>query len=159
MSLSLMAVPVLLDTTTSAPELFHQWARMYHYGHQILPGMAIGTFFLYALVSIRKCRANEPKPWRLFALAGCVTLSIIPFILLVMKPVNDELFRLEAMTRIVHMGIQSEASIKGIKGAKELVVKWSWMHFTRSWFPLVGAVIGALGMIRNENSSAKKKEN
>lgn len=144
MSLSVMAVPVFLDTTTNSPQLFHQWTRMYHYGHQVLPGMAIGTFLLYSHTCIQKRKAEKPQPWRLLALAGLVTVSIIPFTLLIMKPTNDELFRLEAVTRAVRTGGNSEISVLGIKEAKALVVKWAWMHFTRSCFPLVGAIIGTL---------------
>jgi hypothetical protein len=142
MSLSLMAVPVLLDTTANSPQLFHQWARMYHYGHQVLPGMAIGTFLLYCYACIRRRKADKPKPWRLLALAGLFTVSIIPFTLLVMKPTNDELFRLEKVTSTVRTGGHSEV---GVTEAKGLVIKWALMHFTRSCFPLMGAISGALG--------------
>lgn len=157
MSLSLMAVPVLLDTTNEAPQLFHQWARMYHYGHRVLPGMAIGTFLLYSYACIKKHNTEKPKLFGLLALAGSVTLSIIPFTLIFMKPTNDKLFRLEAATRAARTGVESAASIVTIKEAKELVLKWTWMHFTRSWFPLVGAVIGAVGTFRSREGANKTK--
>lgn len=136
MSLSLMAVPVLLDTTTQAPQLFHQWARMYHYGHQVLPTMAIGTFLLYAYASAKKRSAK--KSWSIFALAGVTTMSILPFTWIFMVPTNNELFRLEEVSKV-------EPLVKGIVEAKELVVKWTWLHTTRSLLPLTGAAIGALG--------------
>ncbi|KAF2017040.1 DUF1772-domain-containing protein [Aaosphaeria arxii CBS 175.79] len=136
MSLSLMAVPVLLDTTTESPQLFHQWTRMYHYGHQVLPCMAVGTFVLYQYAAFKRSRAPKPKPWRKFALAGAITLSLVPFTWIVMVPTNNELFRLQAL---------GDAATMGIVEAKNLVVKWSLMHLTRSVLPLVGAVLGAVG--------------
>jgi hypothetical protein len=136
MSLSLMAVPVLLDTTTQAPQLFHQWVRMYHYGHQVLPTMAVGTFLLYCYTSVKKRSAK--KSWGVFALAGVTTLSMLPFTWIFMVPTNNELFRLEGVSK-------AEPLVKGIIEAKELVVKWSWLHFTRSLLPLAGAVIGMVG--------------
>lgn len=144
-SLAAMAIPVLLETTTDAPQLFHQWTRVYHYGHQVLPGMAIGTFLLYTFACFRRRRAENPKPWRLLALAGLVTVSIIPFTLLIMKPTNDELFRLESVTRMIQPGEHAGVNVMGIKEAKELVVRWAFMHATRSTLPLIGAIIGVVG--------------
>lgn len=136
MSLSLMAVPVLLDTTTNASQLFHQWVRMYHYGHQVLPTAAVGTFLLYSYTSIKKRKAN--KSWGIFLLAGVTTLSILPFTWVFMLSTNNELFRLESVSK-------AEPLVKGVVEAKELVVKWSWLHFTRSLLPLAGAIIGTVG--------------
>ncbi|KAH8589376.1 hypothetical protein B0O99DRAFT_337691 [Bisporella sp. PMI_857] len=136
MALSVMAVPVLLDTTTDAPQLFFQWTRMYHYGHLMLPTMAVGTFLLYTYTSIKKRSAK--KPWKIFTLAGITTLSMVPFTWLVMVPTNNELFRLQKVSLL-------EPSVKTITEAKELVVKWSWMHLSRSFMPLAGALIGTIG--------------
>lgn len=55
-----------------------------------------------------------------------------------MVPTNNELFRLEEVSKV-------EPLVKGIVEAKEMVVKWSWLHFIRSLLPLAGAVIGAIG--------------
>lgn len=139
MSLSLMAIPVLLDTTTQAPQLFHQWVRMYHYGHQVLPTMAVGTFLLHSYTSIKKRSAR--RQWGIFALAGITTLGMLPFTWIAMVPTNNQLFHLEAVSK-------AEPLVKGIAEAKELVVKWSWLHLTRSLFPLAGAVMGTVGTFK-----------
>ncbi|KAI0595127.1 hypothetical protein F4775DRAFT_595616 [Biscogniauxia sp. FL1348] len=136
MSLSLMAVPVLLDSTTQAPQLFHQWTRMYHYGHQVLPTMAVGTLLLHGYTALRRRAAK--RSWGIFLLAGIITVSMLPFTWLVMVPTNNELFRLETVSR-------TDPAVMTIENAKELVVKWSWMHFTRSLMPLTGAILGTLG--------------
>ncbi|KAE9364960.1 DUF1772-domain-containing protein [Stipitochalara longipes BDJ] len=140
MSLSLMAVPVLLETTTEAPQLFFQWVRMYHYGHQVLPTMAVGTFLLYSYTCTKRTKAK--KPWGFFGLAGLATISMLPFTWFVMVSTNSELFRLEAASKV-------DPLVMGILGAKQLVVKWSWLHFTRSLMPLVGAILGTLGTFWN----------
>ena len=143
MSLSAVAIPVLIETRTDAHQLFHQWTRVYHYGHQVLPGMAIGTFLLYTLASVQNRRAEKQKQWRLLTLAGLVTVSIIPFTLLIMKPTNDELFRLESITSTVQSGEVAGVEVMGIKEAEQLVMRWAIMHAMRSTFPLVGAILGA----------------
>nr|A0A411PQQ5.1 RecName: Full=Anthrone oxygenase AgnL2; AltName: Full=Agnestins biosynthesis cluster protein L2 [Paecilomyces divaricatus]QBG38886.1 anthrone oxidase [Paecilomyces divaricatus] len=137
-SLSLMAVPVLLDTTTEPTQLFFQWRRMYHYGHQVLPTMAVATTLLYAYTASKRRRAQKPS-WAVFALAGTITVSMIPFTWLCMVPTNNVLFGLEAATRL------GEPSGMGIEEAQALLVKWSWLHFTRSLMPLMGAILGSLG--------------
>jgi len=131
-----MAVPVLLDTTTEAPQLFFQWTRMYHYGHQVLPTMAVGTFLLYMYTFMK--RRTAQKPWANFVLAGVTTLSMLPFTWIFMVPTNNELFRLQKVS-------MDDPKVMGIEGAKELVVKWTWMHATRSLLPLAGAIMGTVG--------------
>lgn len=139
MSLSFLAVPVLLETTTDAHQLFFQWVRMYHYGHQTMPTMAVGTFLLHIYTCSKRSRAR--KPWTIFALAGAATIIMLPFTWFVMAPTNNELFRLETASKV-------NPSVMGISGAKELVVKWAWMHAFRSLMPLTGAVLATLGTFR-----------
>ena len=136
MSLSLIAIPVLLDSTSQAPQLFHQWVRMYHYGHQVLPTMGVGTFLLYSYACTK--RQSAKKPWSVFALAGVTTLAMLPFTWIFMVPTNNELFRLERVSQV-------EPLVMGIAEAKTLVVRWGWLHFARSLLPLAGAIIGAVG--------------
>lgn len=135
MSLSLFAVPVFLDTTTESPQLFFQWVRMYHYGHMALPTMAVSTFLLYSYTAIKKRSAKQP--WRRWLIAGVTTLTMVPFTWLVMVPTNNELFRLQKVSL-------AQPTVMAIAEAKEMVIKWSWMHMTRSFMPLAGAVMGAM---------------
>lgn len=149
LSLSLITVPVLLSPSPSpSPSPSHlllsQWARMYHYGFQMTPTAAIGTFLIYTYISIAKQRAR--KPWRLFMLAGLTTLSIIPFTLLVMLPTNNELFRLEGLGKQLE-GKEGGREMEEVKG---LVRRWSWLHVGRSLLPLVGAVLGMVGTLGGE---------
>ena len=114
---------------------------MYHYGHQVLPTMAVGTFLLYSYISAKKRTAR--KLWGIFALAGLTTLSMLPFTWVCMVPTNNELFRLERASI-------AEPLVMGIVEAKELLVKWSWLHFASSILPLAGAVMGTLGTFRKQ---------
>ncbi|OIW25638.1 DUF1772-domain-containing protein [Coniochaeta ligniaria NRRL 30616] len=140
LSLSLIAVPVLLDTTTQAPQLLHQWVRMYHYGHQVLPTMAVGTSLLYAYTAVGAQKKQQPRKnmsqWRILTLAALATVGMVPFTWLVMVPTNNQLFRLQLASK-------TDVNILTFEAARALVVSWSWMHLTRSLMPLVGAVLGA----------------
>lgn len=134
-SLSLIAIPVMLDTANEAPLLYQQWARTYHYGHQVLPGMAVATLLLYGYTAVRSKST-------IYAVAGAVTVAMVPFTWIVMVPTNDELFAREA-------GSWDEGVVMELGEAQGLLRRWAWMHLVRSLFPLVGAVVGlgaALGV-------------
>lgn len=135
MSLSLMAVPVFLDATTDPAQLFHQWTRMYHYGHQLMPTMAVATCLLYGYSSISKRAAG--RRWAMFAVAGMTTVVMLPFTWIVMAPTNNTLFRLEGESKV--------AAVTSLGEAQELVSKWRLLHFVRSLFPLAGALLGLTG--------------
>ncbi|KKK27048.1 hypothetical protein ARAM_005672 [Aspergillus rambellii] len=131
-ALSAMAVPVLLDTTTHPPQLFHQWVRMFHYGHLILPTLSVATSLLYGYIAASRKACK--KPWRTAALAGIATVMMVPFTWVFMSPTNSLLFQLEAASRTM-------PDVATVEEARRLVVKWSWMHLARSVFPLAGAAL------------------
>lgn len=136
MSLSMVAVPVLLETDTSALQLFQQWDRMYYYGHQIMPTFAVATALLYGYTCLK--RRNAGKSWTVFAFAAVMTMIMVPFTWVFMAPTNNMLFQLLE-------GSKTQPLVKSMGEAKELVVKWNWLHVARSLFPLLGAVVGAMG--------------
>ena len=139
MSLSLIAVPVFLDTTTEAAHLVYHWARTYHYGHLVLPTMAVGTAGLYAYAAARRRAAK--RSWAGVLAAGLTTVAMVPFTWIFMVPTNDKLFGLEIAFRAAQSAAAPAASLGEVR---ELIVKWSWLHVTRSVFPLAGAVLGLL---------------
>ncbi|CAK1362245.1 unnamed protein product [Cercospora beticola] len=136
-SLSLVSVPVMLDTNTETAVLLKQWVRLYHYGHLLMPGLAICTFLLYTFVVVQRRSSGTDAQWRRYALAAATTVTMIPFTLAIMVPTNDTLFRLDRQTRVDGT---KEVLVSG--DVRALVVRWSWMHIARSCFPLLGAVLG-----------------
>jgi hypothetical protein len=136
MSLCFVMVPVLLDLATDPTLLVSQWRHMYWYGHKTMPVLAIGTFVLYASLCIQRSRAR--RPWGTLALAAATTMTMLPFTWFIMAPTNNTLFKLDAEGQLGSLSIE-------IEEAKELVVKWAWLHFTRCLFPLSGALIGTFG--------------
>lgn len=136
-SLSLVSVPVMLDTNIETAGLLNQWVRLYHYGHLLMPGLAICTFLLYSYVVIRQRTSGADAHWRKYALAAATTVTMIPFTLAIMVPTNDTLFGLDRQTRVDRT---KEVLVSG--DVRALVVRWSWMHIARSCFPLLGAVLG-----------------
>ncbi len=137
-SLSAIAVPVFLDTNTDSGQLVRQWSRTYHYGHIILPAFCIATCSLYAYASF-----SRRKDWKLYAAAGVTTIAMVPFTWVVMTPTNNTLFGLEDAA----LSADQEA-LADLDAVRELVIRWSWLHATRSFFPLFGAIVGFRGLLR-----------
>ncbi|KXT14289.1 hypothetical protein AC579_8426 [Pseudocercospora musae] len=133
--LSAVMIPVVLQTNTQAGQLLRQWALLYHYGHIIMPSLAILTTSLYAYIAYSK-RAVGKQDWSTYATAGLSTIAIVPFTLVVMAPTNDTLFELLETTG---------NSLDAVQG---LVVKWVWMHTVRSVFPMVGSILGFRGVLK-----------
>lgn len=142
MSISLVGVPALLDTSTQAPEILRQWRRIYHYGHHIMPAVALSTCAMYSYAALQKRNTKNNNSWVLLGLAGLTTACIIPFTLTVMASVNGNLFRLEEASRV-------NPQVVGLEGAKDLLLEWSKFHIARSFIPLVGTIIGTFAAFRN----------
>ncbi|CAK1362404.1 unnamed protein product [Cercospora beticola] len=142
MSLSLLAVPVLLDTVTSGPLLIEQWHSLYHYGHRIAPGLSIATCSLYTLATFR--RRKKRRSWLRFAFAALLTFTMIPFTLTIMAPTNNTLFALQAQQA---NGLGGSTALSH---AQDLVSRWRYLHLVRSFFPLIGALVG-LSAVRGES--------
>lgn len=131
MTISLISIPVALQTATEPSHLLHQWTRMYYYGHRLHPTIAALTSTVYGYCAWQRKAAN--KSWSALALAGLVTVSITPFTWLFILPTNKAIKDLASESQ--------DAALVGIDDVRRLVVKWSWMHLVRSVFPLVGGII------------------
>lgn len=134
-SLSAITIPVLMDTNTDGNRLLHQWTRLHHYGHIIMPSLAVGTLGLFAYSSLVRYTSNRPQ-WVSYAVAGVSAVTIVPFTLLMMAQTNDALFALDGSAESVTMGTLSP-----------LIIKWAWLHAARSIFPLIGSVLGFIGVL------------
>ena len=143
MSLSTIAIPVFLDTDTESAHLIRHWARLYRYGGLYMPGLSVAATGLYGYAALRKRASNRKKQWSTYAAAGAATIAMVPFTLLVMAPTNNTLLRLEALT-----STEPAPMVVGLSTVQGLVVRWAWLHAVRSVFPLVGAILGLVGVLQ-----------
>ena len=131
--LSVLVVPVYLETISDPTQLLRQWARMYHYGSIYAPALSIAACGLYGYLALRKDRNSQQR--RSFISAAVATAAIIPFTLIVMAPTNNTLHSLEVSA--VSGTAEPELSV-----VQNLVVRWAWLHLARSIFPFVGVYLG-----------------
>ena len=134
MGISFTAIPALFDTNTEAVHLLRQWARIYHYGSQLMPAMALVTLALYVYTA--RTRYIFHDPWRIWVAAGLMTIAIVPYTLIVMKGTNNSLFQLDRQGGVVEL-----------RRVHELLLTWNRLHIVRSLFPLAGAILGWMGMM------------
>uniref|UniRef100_A0A8H7MZ45 DUF1772 domain-containing protein n=1 Tax=Bionectria ochroleuca TaxID=29856 RepID=A0A8H7MZ45_BIOOC len=139
MSISINAVPVMMDTITDSPQLLNQWARTFYYGIRTFPAISVTTALLYGYIALNKSVVK--RPWGIYVAAGVTTLTMVPFTWIFMDPTNQRLFSLGA--DVVSGQAVELAEVQG------LVQKWSWLHITRSLFPLLGAAIGMLATVNH----------
>lgn len=130
-SLSGIAVPVLLETCDDAPQLLHAWTRMYHYGHLALPTMGVGTCLLY----LSAARQGHAGCGALMA-AALITVAMVPFTWVFMGSLDNELFRLHAASK-------ADPAVIRLESARDMVAWWARLHVMRSLMPLVGAMLGS----------------
>lgn len=136
MSVWLLAIPVFVETTHQPKQLIQQWSRIYHHGHIKGPMIATVTGATFAFAAWAKGAAGQP--WRVFATAGLVTVSIVPYTLTVMRNINNTLFFVEYETRKGRDPSWAEAV--------QLVNRWGKLNAIRALIPLTGGVLGLLGL-------------
>jgi noranthrone monooxygenase len=135
MSLFLVTIPVILETTNQPSKLLHRWSRIFYSGHIKGPAISIATGLIYGCAAWSKHAVD--RPWRVFVVAGATTVGMVPYTWIIMQSTNNALFRAEAKSKEGNEGTWAEA--------ERLVVRWSWLNAVRALFPLAGAVIGLLG--------------
>ncbi|QIW99256.1 hypothetical protein AMS68_004774 [Peltaster fructicola] len=139
MGLSLMAVPVLLETNTQAGHLVDQWFNLYQHGHHVAPAMSIATLAVYLWTAVD--RRSKHKPWLVFLLAGLITFTMVPFTLTLMAPTNNALFKIEHDKNSMSLLPATLAEVQ------QLVIQWQRFHAVRSLFPLAGTIVGLTGTL------------
>ena len=134
MSLFLLTIPVILETTTAPQQLLHQWHRIFYRGHIQGPLISIATGLLYSYAAYQ--RSLRGGAWKPFAVSAAITVAMIPFTWVFMANVNNALFKAVEVTEKGGQGDWKEA--------EGLVRSWGAWNAVRALFPLSGAVLGLL---------------
>ncbi|KAF9691791.1 hypothetical protein EKO04_010541 [Ascochyta lentis] len=130
---SMLAIPVALDTAKTQTALLEQWRTIYLNGH--IKGPAIAVTVGTAMAVIAGLKYQDGADARTSVVAAIATAGIVPYTWIVMNKVNRTLHSLAA-------GAGSEATDAG-----KLVVTWSRMNAVRGALPLVGGLVSLWGII------------
>ncbi|KAL4882485.1 hypothetical protein BJY04DRAFT_217394 [Aspergillus karnatakaensis] len=144
MTISLIAFPALIHSTTSPTHLLQHWVSMFRHGHRIHPTMAAATLSVYLYAAYRQHSLN--RNWSRWVIAGVVTILMTPFTWFVLLPTNRVIMGLADGSQDRGSGV-GDTGVVGIEEVRGLVRKWSALHLVRSFFPLIGAVLGFREML------------
>ena len=117
------AVSLALPTPWLARQ---QWKKMYSLGKAISPPLCLISAGCFGWAWVRTGKVAH-------VLAAGLTLSIVPWTLIVMKRTNDS---------IASPGERQNNEGGDAVAVKKLLDKWAVMNFIRALFPLAGGVVG-----------------
>lgn len=129
-------MPVLL-ATSDPNALAQQWQSIYLRGRVQGPAVATVSGLLYAYAAYARSQAGGSG--RAPGIAGLVTVSIVPYTLVLMGRVNQKLLELAAA--------EPASSTAKSEGLRDLVIRWSRLNLIRGLFPLLGGVLGLWGAL------------
>lgn len=98
-----------------------------------MPGVALLSLAAFAYASYNSRQYGNR--WRQYAIAGALTIALVPFTVGFMGATNGKLLGVAA------------AGVGGDQDALELVRKWSGLNLARSLLPLLGAGVGIWGLV------------
>jgi hypothetical protein len=124
---SMLAIPVALETSKSNTALLEHWRTIYLNGH--IKGPTIAMVVGIAMAVISGVKYQDGADAITSAVAAMATAGIIPYTWIVMNRVNGILHSLTA-------GADS-----GVIDARKLVVTWSRVNAVRGVLPLVGGLV------------------
>jgi hypothetical protein len=123
-----------------------QWQAIYDLGKLVSPtvGIASSSVWGYAAWFSYTHAHRSSSDWKFYALAGLVTLSILPWTILVMMPTNLDLMKRAKAT--VEVEGEKDGAFKA-ESVKALD-RWNVMNYVRAVPPMVGAWIGLYAALR-----------
>jgi hypothetical protein len=137
LNISILDVPVLLASAQDGFQLVNHWSNLYDVGSRLYPAISISIGVAYGFAALFGSAPNQKRV--VFVVAAALTLAMAPFTWVFMTPTNDALFRTAAL------GLAGVTT--PMDDIQVLVVKWRWLHFVRSLFPLAGAMLGLRGAV------------
>ncbi|PYI35345.1 DUF1772-domain-containing protein [Aspergillus indologenus CBS 114.80] len=143
-ALSLIAVPAVVetqkDTTLPSSVVVKLWWGFYEKGKTQNPPIAAATAsaFLYLAWSVRAggplFRSAAYNRAGLYTAAAVLTLGIVPYTILTMRPTNNALIALAQSLKDLTAADETRS--------RDLLAKWTLLNGIRGLLPLAGAMLG-----------------
>ncbi|KIK62229.1 hypothetical protein GYMLUDRAFT_42177 [Collybiopsis luxurians FD-317 M1] len=153
MSFSAFAGPALLDplpsaVSSNAPCI---WEHLYNRGKKTMPPIAATTALAhaYAAYSIPNPLSLDAiqRTRNLFALAGVLTVLIVPYTLLAMQKTNSALAtKSNVLKAKSDKGLTGETVYPVDEEAKTLLRRWNLLNTGRALLPLAGCAVGIVAV-------------
>lgn len=112
------------------------WEALYVRGRAQMPRFAALSLLGYSYLAYDRYARGER--WGPFALAGALTIGIVPFTLLVMMPTNNALLGVASGTG---------GQVLSEDAVRSLLLRWKNLNLMRSMFPLAGSLLGLWALL------------
>ena len=125
--------------SVQASILAQQWKYTFEAGKSQNPPIAAVTAATFSYLAWTAGHGPRNRA-RLYGVAAALTIAIVPWTLLAMSPTNSRLSAKaeEAWTR---KGKEDDGEVG------ELLKRWTTLNGVRSFFPLVGGVVGLVAVL------------
>lgn len=133
-SLSSFAVPGILSAPAPPQILAKQWETLFNRGKSTMPIVAIASLLGYAYLAYRQ--KSSGLGWKRYAMAGALTIAIVPYTLIFMGPTNSSLLQ-----------AASGATTLSDDATHSLMLTWKSLNMGRSMLPLAGALLGLCTLV------------
>lgn len=149
-ALSLISIPAVLrakeEDGLSHAHAVQVWKHNYELGKAQNPPIALATaasfaFCAWATRGHGIQSSSTIGTSRMFLVAAAMTISIVPFTILAMRPINDRLLRVAAKER------KEEASVVETTQIDQDLKRWVSLNGFRSLLPLGGAVVAGIAVL------------
>lgn len=139
-TVSMLAMPLILQTAPTSSTLLNHWKFVYTSGHKQGPTISIAAGLAYWFAagwSLRSGRGEDT--WIPYTAAGAITMSMIPYTWAMILPTNNALF--------ANIKAETEGKATSLQANRELVKRWRLLNLSRVAFPLAGAILGLLTLV------------
>jgi hypothetical protein len=143
LSLSFFVVPRLLEAPT--PLLLKQWNSSFDLGKKsIVPlaGVSAASYFYLAYELHSRLSASSSK-WKMYLLAGLLSVAIVPYTLGIMMSTNKKLLAKVEETKALSFKDEVVEAGLGDETAHKLVDKWGMLNLGRGALLVLSGVVGA----------------
>lgn len=139
-------IPSTSSPFSPSPFLTRQWQEVYWRGHRWGPASAILSGVAFATASWFSGQKSNQQ--YLYATAAVAAVSVVPWTLAVMVPVNDELHR-RGDAQVGGGGTEAGKEAKGDgRDVLDLVRDWLLYNNVRASIALVGTVAGVMAYLQ-----------
>ena len=135
-SISALTIGVLQETVPPS-RLPASWKVLFNRGKTRGPAVALFAGLNYVYVAYSSFQSGGG--WMGFAVAGLLTLAIVPWTVLVMSGVNGKL--MDAADAVPRQNLEA-------KEVQWLMGRWSLLNAVRGLLPLIGGVVGLWNAMR-----------
>ncbi|KAK7181250.1 hypothetical protein DPSP01_003337 [Paraphaeosphaeria sporulosa] len=133
-TIAFVTIPAVMDAPS--PLAAKQWARVYERAKPFGIGCSVIAAACTGFVAYNQDPAS--LPFKLNAAATLIIPAIMPFTVLVLKPINDKLF---AKGDALALDEKAEVGVAQEETTKALIDRWTKLHLVRTAITGVGAIL------------------